>query len=94
MALNRSHVKNGFTKNSENAFHHLPLQPQTVAINTPAVSSRCDNRLRDGFEAVLVIDKQSPQCDHGGLESSGTHCITEETNLIQYLVPVRACVEV
>ena len=54
MALNRSHIENGFTKGSQGSVDRLPLRPVTVAVNT-IVTTRCDSQSRERSGRMLVV---------------------------------------
>ena len=70
IALNCSHVENGFAKASldSSATYPVSLAPLAVAVNTTVVA-RCDSQPRGMSETVLVIgeEKDSPE------KGSSTH---------------------
>lgn len=73
VALNRSHVENGFMKSSSSRITLGPeaLRPPTAVANA-TVTTCYDSQPRDDTETVLVIGGQEWLCDSGS-EGSSTH---------------------
>ncbi len=79
VALNRSHIENGFTKTSQSSAYALPLRLLTVAVDT-TVTTHCDNqpRGRSDSERVLVIGEEDFRSgDPDSPEDSSTYAAEE-----------------
>ena len=83
LALNGSHIENGFMKTSQTSAYSLqPLHPLAVTVNT-TVTTRRDNRCRGSPEWVLGAGEDEIPSEDGP-EVSGAH--TTEERKLQALV--------